>query len=146
MEQPESPLPADALLIRRARQAYGLSPERIVKRLKRITLSGRAWRLYEDGDRPIPDDSLAHMAAAVEVSPEQLEGVGRAEAAEILREIERQDSQPEKPESNTDVAEATRQLKENPRLARAFLDILGGGPPPGPPPTTPGEDDREGTA
>lgn len=85
---PKEP-PAEAILIRRARKATGLSPERIVERLTRIKMSSRNWRQIEDG-RFAPDETLAHMAHAVHVTPERLAETGREEAAAILRAIEEQ--------------------------------------------------------
>lgn len=82
-------VPVEALLIRRARQALGLSPERIVERLSRVTMSGRNWRQIEDG-RAAPDETIAHMAYVADVDADQL-AEARPEAAEILREIERQE-------------------------------------------------------
>lgn len=87
----EPDLPPESVLIRRARSAQGLSPERIVKRLTRISMSGRNWRQIEDG-RNVPDETLAHMARAVGLTPERLEEVGRPEAAAILREINRMEA------------------------------------------------------
>lgn len=92
----DAPL-AEAVLIRRAREARGLSPETAATRLP-IRLSGRRWRQLEEGrdsstGKPtvIGDAQLAHMAHVVGVAPEQLEEVDRGEAAEVLREIERQE-------------------------------------------------------
>lgn len=95
---PESEAPpAEAVLIRRAREARGLSPETAAQRL-RIKLSGRRWRQLEEGrehgtGKPavMGDAQLAHMAHVVGVGAEQLDQVGRGEAAAILREIERQE-------------------------------------------------------
>ncbi|WP_340382242.1 hypothetical protein U5640_36190 [Streptomyces sp. SS7] len=86
--------PAEAVLIRVARQARGLSPEEAAALLP-IRLSGARWRQIENGyerrnpPKPVraPDKTLAHMAHAVGVTPERLEEAGRPEAAEILREI-----------------------------------------------------------
>lgn len=82
-------VPAEARLIRRARQALGLSPERIVERLTRVKMSGRNWRQIEDG-RAAPDETIAHMAHAVGITPARLAETGRTEAAEILRAIAEQ--------------------------------------------------------
>src|SRR5690242_5612167 len=96
MDPTEKHIPAEALLIRRARQALGLSPERIVERLTRVKMSSRNWRLIEDG-RTAPDDTIAHMAHAAEVDPDRL-AEARPEAAEILREIQRQEATTETPQ------------------------------------------------
>jgi transcriptional regulator with XRE-family HTH domain len=95
--------PAEAVLIRRAREARGLSPEQAAQRLK-IKLSGRRWRQLEEGrehstGKPaeMGDAQLAHMAHDVGVTAEQLTGIGRHEAAEILREIQRQERQHKEP-------------------------------------------------
>lgn len=94
---PATSPPAEARLIRRAREASGLSYDQAAQRLK-IKLSGRRWRQLEEGrehsgGKPatMGDATLAHMAHIVGVTPEQLLAVSREEAAEILREIERQE-------------------------------------------------------
>jgi hypothetical protein len=91
--------PPEAVLVRRAREASGLGYDAAADKLK-IRLTGRRWRQLEEGREhsggkaaTMSDVVLAHMAYVVNVSPEQLEGVGRAESAEILREIQRQDQQ-----------------------------------------------------
>lgn len=86
--------PPEAVLIRLARQARGLSPEDAAA-LTPIRLRGGRWRQIEKGyerkvpPKPVraPDLTLAHMARAVGLTPERLTEAGRAEAAEILREI-----------------------------------------------------------
>ena len=91
--------PPEAVLIRRARNARGLTPDQAASQLK-IKLSGRRWRHLEDAREPtkpgvrviIGHTQLAHMAWVVGVTPEQLEEADRSEAAEILRVIERQDA------------------------------------------------------
>lgn len=90
--------PPEADLIRIARLARGLSPERAAD-LTPIRLGGARWRHIERGYEPkrppnpvrAPDKTLAHMAHTVGVSPERLEGAGRPGAADILREILRSD-------------------------------------------------------
>src|SRR5690348_2292814 len=86
-ETDRTPTP-DSLLIRRARNALGLSPEKIVGRMTAGKISSRYWRQIEDGQKTAPDDTYAHMAKAVGLTPDRLEEVGRPEAAAILREIE----------------------------------------------------------
>lgn len=90
--------PAEADLIRIARLAKGVSPEQAAA-LALIKLGGARWRQIERGyktrDSPVraPDKTLAHMAHVVGVSPERLDEVNRGIAAEILREIQRQDAE-----------------------------------------------------
>ncbi|MGC5034144.1 hypothetical protein ACPXCS_06055 [Streptomyces sp. DT190] len=93
--------PPEAVLIRIARQARGLSPEAAAK-LVPIRLGGSRWREIEKGykgaDRQEvigPDLTVAHMARVVGVAPDRLQEVGRAEAAKILEEILRQESEAE---------------------------------------------------
>lgn len=91
-------------MLRIARQARGLSPEAAAKQTP-IRLGGSRWREIEKGykgaDRQIvraPDLTLAHMARVVGVPPERLEEAGRDAAAEILREIQRQEAESEVPQ------------------------------------------------
>ena len=93
--------PAEASLIRIARQARGLSPEAAAQ-LVPIRLGGSRWREIEKGYKganrqsvTAPHLTLAHMARVVGVSPERLDEVGRHTAAEILREILRQEAENE---------------------------------------------------
>lgn len=88
------PPPQEAQLIRRAREARGLSPEQAAKATS-IRLGGMRWRQIERGweaKKPpraviaLPK-TLAHMAHAVGITPERLEEAGRHDAADILREI-----------------------------------------------------------
>jgi transcriptional regulator with XRE-family HTH domain len=86
-------------LVRNARTARGLSPEKAAEATP-IRLKGGRWRQIEAGYerlRPTvktvtaPPGTLAHMARVVGLTPERLEEVGRRDAAEILREILRQE-------------------------------------------------------
>lgn len=121
MAPTEKNVPAEALLIRRARQALGLSPERIVERLKRVKMTGRNWRLVESG-RAAPDDTIAHMAYVAGVDAAQL-AEARPEAAEILREIQRQEAQA--PDRDGMTREEFIELLRNDPQARAeFFDAL----------------------
>lgn len=93
---PEAAPPAEAQLIRRAREARGLSPEEAAKRLL-MSMTGRRWRQLEKGidsgtgkATAMSDPVLAHMAYAVGVSADQLVGIGKDEASAILQEILRQ--------------------------------------------------------
>jgi hypothetical protein len=92
---PESP-PAEAVLIRRARKAAGLTAEAAAARLRASggKISATYWRNVENGyggrrGKRVPvtarDETLAFMAATVTVTPAQLEAAGRAAAAAILR-------------------------------------------------------------
>lgn len=91
--------PPEAALIRVARQARGISPEAAAKQTP-IRLGGSRWREIEKGykgaDRqPVraPDLTVAHMARVVGLLPERLAEVGRESAAEVLREILRQEAE-----------------------------------------------------
>ncbi|MFI1030777.1 hypothetical protein [Streptomyces sp. NPDC020951] len=94
--------PAEADLIRVARMARGISPETAAE-LTPIRLGGARWRHIERGYEPkrppkrvrAPDKTLAHMARAVGVTPERLEEADRSVAADILREILRQEAESE---------------------------------------------------
>lgn len=94
--------PPEAPLIRLARQARGLSPEKAAD-LTPIRLRGGRWRQIENGyerknpPKPVraPALTLAHMAHAVGVTPERLSEAGREDAAEILREILHQEGEQE---------------------------------------------------
>lgn len=90
--------PAEAGLIRLAREAKGLSPETAAARAQ-VQLGGSRWRQIEagfrrDSDKRVeaPARTLAHMAHVVGVSPERLDDAGRGDAATILREIEAQEA------------------------------------------------------
>ncbi|MFI6248967.1 hypothetical protein [Streptomyces sp. NPDC051016] len=94
MGAPAEP-PAEATLIRVAREAMGLSAETAAARAE-IKLSGSRWRQIEKGYRGdmgtevvAPHATLAHMAWAVGVDSDRLAETGRTQAAEILREMER---------------------------------------------------------
>jgi hypothetical protein len=90
--------PPEADLIRVARLARGISPEAAAE-LAPIRLGGARWRHIEKGvdskKRPVrgPDRTVAHMARVVGVTPDRLADVGRHEAAEVLREILRQEAE-----------------------------------------------------
>jgi transcriptional regulator with XRE-family HTH domain len=90
MNQPptETPPPPEAVLIRRARGALSLSPEKAAPLADVIRAS--QWRNIEAGKSYAKDDVLAHMAYVVRVTPEELEEVDRVEAAQILRRILRE--------------------------------------------------------
>lgn len=90
--------PPEAVLIRRARQARGLTRAEAAERSSVVKAS--RWGQIENGyvmkaGQPVPtkagDMQLAHMARTVGVSAERLDEVGRHDAAEILREILNQD-------------------------------------------------------
>lgn len=103
--QPALQPPPEADLIRVARLARGLSPEKAAE-MTPIRLGGARWRHIERGYEPkrppkavrAPDKTLAHMARVAGVSPERLAEVGRGAAADVLREILRQESEAEQRE------------------------------------------------
>jgi transcriptional regulator with XRE-family HTH domain len=117
-------IPAEALLIRRARMARRMSPEDAAPLAG--VIKSRRWRQIEQG-HPASDEVLAHMAAVTGVDPEQLEQAGRKEAAEILREIRRQESQhipglPPGVDPAAFPADKWRALIEAARILTAALD------------------------
>lgn len=90
--------PPEAELVRLAREAQRISPETAAARAE-TQLSGSRWRQIEAGWRKDTKTvviakaaTLAHMAYAVGVSPERLEAAGRNDAAEVLREVLRQEA------------------------------------------------------
>lgn len=97
MSSPERGTPEGAL-IRVARRARGLSAKEAAASVP-IRLGETRWYHieagYEGKGKPVvaPPDTLAHMAKRVGVSPERLAEVGRSDAAEILREILRQEAE-----------------------------------------------------
>ena len=111
--------PPEAVLIRRARLASKLSPEQAAPLTG--VIGARRWRQIEAGyagkRRSVAeDDILSHMAAVVGVTAEQLAEAGRAEAAEILREIQRR---------RAASTERERELPEvDPRERRIILAVL----------------------
>lgn len=93
--------PPEAVLIRRARQARGLTRAEAAERSSVVKAS--RWGQIENGylmkgGVPVStragDMQLAHMARTVSLSPERLDEVGRGDAAEILREIQEQERAP----------------------------------------------------
>lgn len=110
--------PAEADLIRVARMARGLSPEKAAE-LAPIRLGGARWRHiergYESKQPPkkvrAPDTTLAHMARVVGVTPERLTEVGRASASEILREILRQEAESDEAQQERPYADLTDRLE-----------------------------------
>ncbi|MEO3978841.1 hypothetical protein [Streptomyces sp. CAU 1734] len=94
MTGPAQPPPPEALLIRIAREAKGLSPEAATRHM-RIKFSGSRWRQIEAGYRkdtrePViaPAITLAHMAYALEIASARLNDTGRTDAGRILEELE----------------------------------------------------------
>lgn len=90
--------PPEAVLIRRARQARGLTRAEAAERSSVVKAS--RWGQIENGylmkagvpvETRAGDMPLAHMARTVGLSPERLEDAGRTDAAEILREIQEQE-------------------------------------------------------
>lgn len=93
--QPDAP--AEAHLIRVARLAVRIPAAQAARdagiskaRWSQIE-TGRARRNGVPHSVVAPPGVLAHMARAVGLSPDQLEAVGRADAAEVLREIYRRE-------------------------------------------------------
>lgn len=94
------PPPPEAVLVRRAREARGISPEVAAARTP-IRLGGNRWRQIENGyERLTPavklvkanPKTLAHMATVVGLDPTQLIEAGREDAAAIQHEILRTSS------------------------------------------------------
>lgn len=77
-------LPPDCLLIRRKREAMMLS---VRAAARRAGLPEATWRQAENGTRTRTLAVLPKMALAVEVTPWELEGVGRPDAAAALRTL-----------------------------------------------------------
>ncbi|MFD4258166.1 hypothetical protein ACFWR9_11185 [Streptomyces sp. NPDC058534] len=99
VNQEHSP-PGHGALIKLAREAQGISPEVAASRMP-YKFSGSSWRNIEAGYRGAGDkriavpgkpSTLAQMAHTVGVSADRL-AEHNQEAAEILREIERQETQ-----------------------------------------------------
>ena len=134
MNSPIGP-PPEAVVIRRAREAAGLSPEEAAARLK-IKLRGSRWRQIEAGyvrvqgeNRPTraSDSTLAHMAYDLSVEPQELDHAGRHEAAEVLRTIKRREARQGSPRQ-TDIAAYFRDqsipIDERRRVAEELWRIL----------------------
>ncbi|MEV1245185.1 hypothetical protein [Nonomuraea sp. NPDC049750] len=93
--------PPEGALIRLARKARGLSVKKAVELVRErapdIRLGESRWYHIEGGtegkDKVViaPEDTLAHMAYVVGLTSDRLEQVGRADAAEVLQEIFRQE-------------------------------------------------------
>jgi hypothetical protein len=124
-------------LIRRGREALGISPEAAAARI-RIKLSGRRWRQLEAGEESpggtkatMSAGQLAHMASVVRLRPEHLESIGKTEAAAILRtiaEIDADLSAPATANDEDDVALAVlERIERDPRLQRRLRRILAAG-------------------
>lgn len=106
---PAEQAPPEGALIRLARKARGLSVNKAVELVRErapdIRLGESRWYHIEGGTegkgKPViaPDDTLAHMAYVVGLTPERLTKVGREDAAEILEEIIRQ-AQHETPQAH----------------------------------------------
>lgn len=83
----------EGMLIGRAMIRKGVKAPEVAKLAK---ISAGRWRHIVNGAQPLgggqyarvvaPPVTLARMAKVVDVTPEQLEGVGRADAAKVLRE------------------------------------------------------------
>lgn len=125
MERPAPP--PEALLIALARKAAGI---RAPAAARKAGISKARWSQVENGCemregayRPVRarDDTLAHMAYAIGVTPERLETEGRRpDAAAVLREILREPS-PEPPPSGVSLDGLT---PDEARIAREFIEAL----------------------
>ena len=114
MHQETPPPPAEARLIRLAREATGMTAGEAAKSTNGL-VSAVYWRDVERGHgtrrgERVPTRAsarlLAHMARAVRVSPERLEGEGeRPDAAGVLREMLREDPSPRPPFDEDDEGE-----------------------------------------
>lgn len=130
---PQPGPPPEAVLIRRARLARGLSLDeaaRLVADLSGTRFSASRWSQLETGYRiahgtSVPqrakDGRLAQMAYVVGLQPSQLEDVGKREAAEVLRELTRQE-QRRGQASATTTEEAPRQRSGASEAAKYFRD------------------------
>jgi transcriptional regulator with XRE-family HTH domain len=119
----ETPPPPEATLIRRARGATGMSPEKAAPLAEVIRAS--QWRNIEAGKSIARDDVLAHMAYVVRVTPEELEEVDRAEAAEILRRIRREREEPKaEPRVGYNFAERIERILADPEAMQQADAIL----------------------
>lgn len=117
-DQDHSP-PGHGALIRLAREAKGWSPETAAAHMP-FRFSGSSWRNIEAGYRgagakriavPGKAGTVAAMARTVGVTADRLQEHHR-EAAEILREMERQDAQqaPQLPEPLSKLSEKDRTI------------------------------------
>lgn len=96
--------PAEGALLHEARKARGMSIERAANA---AGYSVSRWRAIEAGYMTIRAgvytstiaraDTLARMSKAVGVTPEQLEGVGRQDAADQLRAMTETPAEPDEP-------------------------------------------------
>ena len=93
--------PPEAVLLTVARKAAGMkTPEvALAAGISKARLSQIENGYERRAGRYTPvrgkDDTVAHVAAVVGVSPERLEEAGRPDAAVILREILRRDDEPD---------------------------------------------------
>jgi transcriptional regulator with XRE-family HTH domain len=122
--------PPEADLIRIAREALGLKASAAVRRMAEMSppdavITAAYWLEVEKGtgsrrgERGVPARAsaatLAHMAYAVGVTPEELTSAGRTDAAEILTEIVRQRSKsaaPELPHYSNPALERIRNMED----------------------------------
>lgn len=123
----QPPPPAEALLIRLAREAAGLSPETASATVDAVRIGGSRWRQIEAGYRNDTGRSvkakpatLAHMALAVGVTSERLAETGRDDAAAVLRELEIQHGI-RNPGVEAD-EESTPRVDDRWRMIKAMLD------------------------
>lgn len=150
MTNPETPWPPPAAaLIRRAREAQGMSYADAAGAI-RIRLKDRRWRQIEDGyesrngriARGGPMQ-LAHMAYVVKVTPDQLREAGEPDAAEILQTLLDTEARTTTAEGSAHAHNATVSTLEGrtpPRGIPAVADDAGLPPePPFPKPKTKGQ-------
>lgn len=119
--------PAEGALLRDARTARGMSIEQAARA---AGYSGSRWRQIESGYATVEagvyraikarPDTLATMARAVGITPDQLDRAGRPDAAEHLRLLEHTPS-PDTPESPVRVVTVSHRDS----LARAFIGMVG---------------------
>ncbi|TDD32477.1 hypothetical protein E1287_22580 [Actinomadura sp. KC06] len=132
--------PAEALLIRRYREALGISPEIAATRLQ-IKLSARRWRQIEAGEETkggkpaeASPSQLAHMATVVGIEPDQLRELGHDEAAEIQEVIKaRLAAEPTSTDPlaglPADPGERVAELARRQRVLATELERVAGKPP-----------------
>lgn len=124
--------PREAKLLREARLARGYSVDQAIDRMA-IKLSISRWwhieRGYKSRTEPVraPAKTLAHMARVVGLTPDRLDEVDRTDAADILREIERQAASAE--QSYADLADPEErslwELRQVPEeVRRDLIDVL----------------------
>ncbi|MGP4093033.1 hypothetical protein [Nonomuraea sp. KM90] len=129
--------PPEGRLIRVARKARGLTVKKAVdlvrERAPDIRLGESRWYHIEGGtegkDKIViaPEDTLAHMAHVVGLTPDRLTEVGREDAAEVLEEIIRQEASAQSAPSTTPADSQLAQiLRTWPRLQQWQRNTVAG--------------------